>query len=565
MFFIFATIAFVLYPYSAFAALSSENYVVSEPSFSTQSVTTNASSPQYVVQQAGGGTFEAGASDVSSGGSGVSSGSKIPSSVQGSGLGSRIVGPRTVRQGEVVRVLLIARTASGTSITSGGDTVVFTVDGANPSVPSVRDLKNGSYLMEYVADQLGEDVIVATLNGVKAGSDSDGVSDGELHVTVVAAGAPALQATDGDQNPSRASDSDQQDGTDGQGKQGTPSRMGHGSDAAHGAGGVGSGMTYDAGPLAFLRSFFAQAPLTIMFAVIVALGVVGGCLMALFGLARRPFSVTEITRVLHAPHVLGSLVASRKNKSWGTVYDSITRAPVDSAVVTLLSAHGEKLAETTTDFDGAYSFVVPPGNYAITVRRAYYIFPSKNVIPSGQDALYTNLYYGTPFVLTDTTILDIPIDPVYFDWNHYETLRTHHTRVVDRVDPIIARVLTTIFYAGFAVLLWRFTQEPSIATGLVFSFYILLLALRFLGGKPMFYGSIQKNGCTLPFAVVHVYRNDDRVARTFTDAYGRYAVRIDPGTYRMRVDERTGEYEYTTVFDHEIEAGDGVVNQSLSL
>ena len=91
--------------------------------------------------------------------------------------------PASVGRSETITVT--AMDIYGNLLTSGGDTVVVSVAGANSETPSVTDNGNGTYTATYIPANLGEDLITGTINASAIGADTDGVSDGTYHLTVV--------------------------------------------------------------------------------------------------------------------------------------------------------------------------------------------------------------------------------------------------------------------------------------------------------------------------------------------------------------------------------------------
>ena len=107
---------------------------------------------------------------------------------------------------------------------------------------------------------------------------------------------------------------------------------------------------------------------------------------------------------------------------WGTVYDSITKQPLDPAYVTLIDQNGKKIASAITDLDGRYGFLTETGTYRIEANKTHYIFPSKKLAGRTQDELYANLYFGELFDVrsrNEAVIRNIPLDPINFDWNEF--------------------------------------------------------------------------------------------------------------------------------------------------
>jgi len=97
--------------------------------------------------------------------------------------------------------------------------------------------------------------------------------------------------------------------------------------------------------------------------------------------------------------VLVGLGIRKKTRPWGTVYDSVTKQPIDPAFVTARDQSGKVVAEPITDIDGRYGFLLPDGTYYISAKKTNYEFPSKKMVGKSSDELYANLYFGEPVTI----------------------------------------------------------------------------------------------------------------------------------------------------------------------
>ena len=62
---------------------------------------------------------------------------------------------------------------------------------------------------------------------------------------------------------------------------------------------------------------------------------------------------------------------------WGTVFDSVTKKPIDLVLVRLMSGEDKRVLETkVTDREGRFGFIVPAGRYYIFVSKEGFKFPS---------------------------------------------------------------------------------------------------------------------------------------------------------------------------------------------
>lgn len=62
---------------------------------------------------------------------------------------------------------------------------------------------------------------------------------------------------------------------------------------------------------------------------------------------------------------------------WGTVFDSVTKNPIDLVLVRLINGENKRVIETkVTDREGRFGFIVPAGKYYIFVSKEGFKFPS---------------------------------------------------------------------------------------------------------------------------------------------------------------------------------------------
>lgn len=296
-------------------------------------------------------------------------------------------------------------------------------------------------------------------------------------------------------------------------------------------------------------------------------GAVTGTALGVASLFNVPFSVTNFGQLLaHSwNNLLAFVVYRRRRREWGTVYDSKSKAPIDPAYVELFTEGGKKVDEAITDLDGRYGFVVPEGRYTMQVRKTNFTFPSKKLAPGAADTLYRNVYVGGTIEVDNAIVHDVPMDPVAFDWNQYEKIRTKQTRYFHWLDPVLVRVLDALFIAGAASVVWQFIMSPSFFTTALLGLYLALITLRLYRGGAVSYGTVYRGGVPLARALIRVIRDGHEIKRKATDEHGRYAVLVTPGTYELQVDARDGEEEYRTVHRVKIESRRGVINKNIRL
>jgi hypothetical protein len=262
----------------------------------------------------------------------------------------------------------------------------------------------------------------------------------------------------------------------------------------------------------------------------------------------------------------------RRYKPWGTVYDSVTKQPIDPAIVTLYDLNGVEVASSITDQDGRYGFLVAPGVYRIKVEKANYSFPSTKLSNKVFDELYENLYFGDLITIEspDNVISkNIPMDNVSFDWNEFQKSKEKSTIFFSRWDLIIHRFFILSFAVGFiitAVSLVYFPVPYNYVTAIL---YVLIIVSRIFGIKPKSFGTVKdRQGKPLSFGIVKIYfpGTGDVMLKKVIDKYGRYSALVPPGEYRMDIEMKNDDESYTRVYSNEsVKAKKGIVNIDVSL
>ena len=201
------------------------------------------------------------------------------------------------------------------------------------------------------------------------------------------------------------------------------------------------------------------------------------------------------------------LFFGRKRREWGVVYNSLTKQPLDLAMVRLFDQETNKLVETrVTDKAGRFLFIVEPEkSYYITADKPYYNFPSRYSMGRKSDANYHNLYHGQlisastsqEMKKTGHIAVNIPLDPqegYIFNQAHpgrpiktpIGNLREAATLPAQRVVRDDQRVLRSSWwrrvnqvaaYIGPVLGLVSFVITPTLLTFIFLLLHIFLLIL----------------------------------------------------------------------------------------
>ena len=235
------------------------------------------------------------------------------------------------------------------------------------------------------------------------------------------------------------------------------------------------------------------------------------------------------------------LFARRRKQGWGVVYNSITKNPVDLAVVRVYRADTKKLVGTkVTDKNGRYEFILKPGRYIIEVQKKKYKFPSSLLEKKETDNVYHGLYYGAEIEVKekDAVALPIPLDP-------------HQVKVLDKKERRInvgRKVQFILTWIAPTTAVVSFVISPSIKFAALivaqFALYFLFNRLA-IGGKPKSWGIIKDSEVKRPLsrAVVRVFdtKFNKLLETQVTDSKGRYAFLVGNSQYYVTA-EKPGYY-----------------------
>jgi hypothetical protein len=243
----------------------------------------------------------------------------------------------------------------------------------------------------------------------------------------------------------------------------------------------------------------------------------------------------------------------KRARPWGTVYDAITKQPLDPAYVSLFDMAGKEIATSITDLDGRYGFLVPPGTYRLEAKKTNYLFPSKKLVGKVEDELYKDLYFGEKVIIeTDGQVItkNIPMDPEKFDWNEMAKRNQKLMRFYSKYDKLILTLSDIFFIVGFVVATAALIFAPQPYNIVIFGLYVLLAIIKETGVNPRKLSKVaDKNHNPLPFAIVRIYRAaiNQEVAHKVTTERGQFYCLIPNGTYYLTVERKNADQTYTKV------------------
>jgi hypothetical protein len=226
-------------------------------------------------------------------------------------------------------------------------------------------------------------------------------------------------------------------------------------------------------------------------------------------------------------------------RGWGTVYNSITKRPVDLALIRLYRASDNKLmASRVTDKNGRYIFLVDPGEYYLKVEKAGFEFPSILLKHVRDDGNFVDLYYGEKIAISGTDraaiIANVPFDQGDVRMSDQQILhqfsRTRFARRLSWLGPALA-VIYFILY-------------PSLLAGLVVILHFLVLWLFGRLGErhhKKSWGVVYDKNRRNPIgkAITRVFSSEyGRMLEFYvTDNQGRYGFLVGDNKYYVTADK----------------------------
>ena len=266
---------------------------------------------------------------------------------------------------------------------------------------------------------------------------------------------------------------------------------------------------------------------------------------------------------------LTSIGLRKRRRRWGTVYDSVTKQPLDPAIVELVDAKtGKVIEQSITDLAGRFGFLVHLGEFVLSSRKTHYVFPSK-IITSTTDGIYADVYRGSILTIQNTIDVlspNIPMDAMAFDWNQMDKQRL--IKFHPKIEIFLAKLLSFLFWLGFGFVILTFLAHPTILNSIFIAIYLLLAFLRKLIPHLRLWGKISSS--EIPTKELLLELNPINIpqitlGKALTNKDGRVFLKAPPGQYILRI-RQTSDPKMQVLKEKEITIGkEGVLNSDISL
>jgi hypothetical protein len=225
------------------------------------------------------------------------------------------------------------------------------------------------------------------------------------------------------------------------------------------------------------------------------------------------------------------LFGRRRRKKWGVVYNSLSKTPVDLAIVRLLDAQtGRVMRSAVTDKEGRYVFIVQEGSYRLTVTKNGFVFPSAYMKAAKEDGQFVDLYHGEDLTATDNSAItaNVPLDPIEVE----ETPRSLMWAGIAR------RFQKSLAWLSIIAMIVVTIISPTILMfAILIGNIVIFLAFRRLsvGKKPKNWGIVYDTATGKPLrnALARVFeaKYNKLLETQVTDSKGRYSFLVGKNVY----------------------------------
>ena len=233
-----------------------------------------------------------------------------------------------------------------------------------------------------------------------------------------------------------------------------------------------------------------------------------------------------------------ALIGRRRRTKWGTVYNALTKQPIDLAIVRIYRKSDNRLVQSrVTDKLGRFTIMAEPGDYYVSVTKPQYVFPTQYLKDKVEDVKYLDLYHGETIKVTESRAnitVNIPLDPTEDARPVRKIILLHYLRKVQYAAAFLAVPLATI----------SLILSPGWLTVSLLLFHILLYVLfRRLGYQkpPKSWGIIydSENKTPLARAITRIYdKKYNKLLETrITDSKGRYTFLVNNNIYYVTTEK----------------------------
>lgn len=245
------------------------------------------------------------------------------------------------------------------------------------------------------------------------------------------------------------------------------------------------------------------------------------------------------------------LLGRGKREKWGSVYNSLSKLPVDLAIIRLINAETNKIIQTkVTSSDGRYFFVVNNGKYRLEVKKGNFLFPSNLLKDFQVDGQKSDIYHGEEIVVNEKGIVitaNIPMDP------SGQTIKTPRSLLLIKS---LRRIQSAVSWLGLIITGVTLYISPTWYMWLLLGAHLAMtLAFKRLSKAPPAkgWGIVYDDGNKKPLSNVVARLFDSKfnklVATEVTSADGKYYFVAGENQYYISYDRNGYQPKKTDVID----------------
>lgn len=240
------------------------------------------------------------------------------------------------------------------------------------------------------------------------------------------------------------------------------------------------------------------------------------------------------------------LLGRKKRKSWGVVYNSLNKLPVDLATVRLLDAVTGRIVQSkVTDANGRYLFSANPGKYKLVVLKNGFTYPSDLLKNFKDDGEMVDIYHGELLEVTEKDAVitaNIPLDQA-------GERKVPSNIWLKKLGRATQKLLS---YSGLIVTMFSLYISPKWYVWLLVGAHVVILLIfkrLTKTKKPKGWGIVYDYKTKKPVSKVVTRLFDSQfnklVDTEITDSKGRYSFLVGGNKYYVTY-ERTGYGNHKT-------------------
>ena len=259
------------------------------------------------------------------------------------------------------------------------------------------------------------------------------------------------------------------------------------------------------------------------------------------------------------------LLFRKRRRSYGIVYNGLSKIPVDLAIVRLRDLRTNAVVRSAvTDPHGRYQFLAPPGTYRLEVAKPGFDFPSDTLRGRKEDGQFIDLYFGDPIRVEvgEGLTKTIPLDPLGADLPDRTLLRSDLSRRLRHGVALSGVALT----AGTAIAVP--TPPVFILLGVHLAVYLIFRRLS----EPVRargWGTVydEGSGKPVPHAVLRLFAlpYHKLIASAVSDVHGRYHFLVGQAEVYLTVSKPGHIKTETDPIDLSAAAGPTVIANDIPL